>query len=248
MMRMKGTDELRPGYNPQVSSENQFVVEISAGQNAADNACFKEHLERIASRGKKFLPTNYIGDAGYGSCENYDLLKEYTIENYLKYPTYHREKTDKHKNNIFHPDNLIYNKEEDFYTCPSGKHLVFSHLSEKKTSTGYINEIRVYQSEDCLGCPMKKNCTKSKENRKIHINPKLEQHKKEARDNLDSDPGKELRKRRGWEIETFFGDLKYNQGYKRIRLRGLQNAHTELLWLALSYNLRKSCKLLASEA
>ena len=45
---------------------------------------------------------------------------------------------------------------------------------------------------------------------------------------LTKNLGEELRKRRGWEIETFFGDLKHNQQYKRIRLRGLEKANLEL--------------------
>ncbi|MFN8256112.1 MAG: hypothetical protein U0W24_10515 [Bacteroidales bacterium] len=40
MMRMKGTDELRPGYNVIASSENQFVTNTSVGQNASDSVCF----------------------------------------------------------------------------------------------------------------------------------------------------------------------------------------------------------------
>lgn len=241
MMRMKGSEELRPGYNPQVSSENQFIVNVTVGQSASDTACFNDHFKQILNRGEQFTPTNYIGDAAYGSCENYDLLEKNSINSYLKFSTYHREKTKKFKANIFHPDNLKYNSEKDYYICPSGNHIVFKRFSDRKRASGYINKEKVYECEDCSSCSVKEKCTKATGNRTIRITPKLEEHKKVARANLNSDLGKDLRKRRGWEIETFFGDLKHNQNYTRIRLRGLIKANMEMLWLAISYNLRKSC-------
>ena len=57
--------------------------------------------------------------------------------------------------------------------------------------------------------------------------------------NLNSEKGLYLRKRRGIEVETFFGDLKYNQEFRRFFLRGLEKVNTELGWLGISYNLRK---------
>jgi len=244
MMRMKGTDELRPGYNPQVSSENQFVVAVSVGQNASDSVCFPVHLQKIKDRGEQFTPDNYIGDAGYGSDENYDLLEKCQISNYLKYPLFHKEQGAKHKENIFHADNLLYNEGEDYYTCPDQRKLIYKETIERTSINGHKKTIRVYESEDCSNCPMKELCTKSKTNRSIQVNRNLERHRKIARDNLKSEKGVEFRKRRGWEIETFFGDLKHNQKYKRFRLRGLEKVNLEMLWLSICYNLRKSNKLM----
>jgi hypothetical protein len=97
---------------------------------------------------------------------------------------------------------------------------------------------------DCNGCPFTKDCLKGKGNRVISVNLNLDRHIDVARINLHSDQGIELRKRRGPEIETFFGDLKHNQKYKRIRLRGLTKAELEMGWLSISYNLRKATILL----
>ena len=68
---------------------------------------------------------------------------------------------------------------------------------------------------------------------------KLQAYKKQVKQALDTDKGKELRKRRAHEIETFFGDLKYNRNYQRFRLRGLDKVQIEALLLATSFNLRK---------
>jgi hypothetical protein len=98
------------------------------------------------------------------------------------------------------------------------------------------------QALNCSGCPLIEKCTKGNGNRTVSVNPNLEKHKEIARKNLSSEKGKVLRKRRAPEIETFFGDLKHNQKYRRIRLRGLDKANLEMNYLAISYNLRKAAK------
>jgi transposase len=248
MMRMKGTDELRPGYNVIVSSENQFVTNTSVGQNASDSVCFPEHLSKNINRGEKFVPDNFVGDAGFGSEENYEALEGEDIKNYLKFQSFHQESQKKHKKNIFHKDNFEYKGNEDFYTCPSKMKLVHKETIKKKTINGYTQTIKVYEAENCEVCPLKAQCTKAKGNRTIQVNPNLERHKEIARENLNSEQGIEFRKRRGWEIETFFGDIKHNQKYKRIRLRGLEKAELEINWLAISYNLRKAHQKLIKKA
>ena len=239
MMRMKGTDELRPGYNVQVSSENQFVVNYTVGQNAADSACFADHLTKIADRGDEFIPENYIGDSGYGCQENYDKLTDIGIENYLKYPSFYNEQQAV-KSNLFNKDSFEYDPIGDFYVCPNNKKLEYVKTIQDKTMTGFIQTFRVYEAVSCQGCKFKEKCAKGRANRRIQINQELDRHKEIARKNLNTEKGIELRKKRGPEIETFFGDLKHNQKYKRIRLRGLKKANIEVGWLSISYNLRKA--------
>lgn len=236
-MRMKD-DELRAGYNSQVSSEDQFVVNYTVSQNAADTAAFPDHLTKIRERGEKYIPGNYVGDAGYGSEENYDSLERERIANYLKYNSFHIENKQKQKN-PFHKDNMLYNTEGDFFVCPAGRKLLYRYDDETTTDNGYTSQVRVYECVSCEGCSLKEKCTKTKGNRRILVRPKLETYKGQARDNLRSEKGVELRKKRGPEIETFFGDLKMNQGYKRFRLRGKNKVNTELGWLCITYNLRK---------
>ena len=248
MMRMKGTDELRPGYNVQVSSENQFVTNYSVGQNASDSACFVEHLEKIIHRDEKFLPENYVGDSAYGNEENYDALESLGINNFLKYNMFYIEGKMGWEPAPFSKESFEYNSEGDFYICPNKVNLVYKGITQGETANGYLQTFRVYKATNCRGCPYKKECKKDKKNRTLHVNQNLDRHKKIARQNLNSKEGRELRKRRGPEIETFFGDLKHNQKYKRIRLRGLEKANLEICWLAISYNLRKATIMLIKKA
>jgi len=237
---MKTKDgQLKPNYNIQISTENQFLTNYSVSQNASDSASFGDHTDKIANRGEEFIPATYTGDSGYGCEENYESLEELGIESYLKNSTFHHEETSAYRNNIFHKDNMAYDVENDCFTCPSGKKIKFKEEREVKKATGYLAKIRHYECEDCDGCPLKSKCTTSKTNRTISVNRKLEAYKEKMRVNLNSEKGLYLRKRRGIEVETFFGDLKYNQEFRRFFLRGLEKVNTELGWLGISYNLRK---------
>jgi hypothetical protein len=73
----------------------------------------------------------------------------------------------------------------------------------------------------------------------IKVNPKLDAYRAVVRENLKSAKGVELRKRRGYEIETFFGDSKHNQGCRRAHLRGLEKNNLDLAWICIAYDIRK---------
>ena len=239
--RMKD-DSLKPSYNWQVSSENQFITNFTTGQNAADSANFPDHFRKIIERGKNYLPKNYVGDMGYGSEENFNLLDENQVNSYLKYPGFSRETKPEYRNNPFVKENFKYAQEGDFYICPQGKKLKFKNQREETTKRGFAFITRNYQCTDCSGCIVLEQCTKSKEqHRSITVNRRLDQYRTKTRDNLNTETGISLRKRRSFEIKTFFGDLKHNQSYRRIRLRGLLKANLELAMLSISYNLRKLC-------
>lgn len=241
-MRMKD-DRLRAAYNIQVSTENQFIANYSISQNASDSVTFPEHLEKINRRGDAYKPKNYIGDAGYGSEENYTLLEDHDISSYLKYNTFHWEQKKRSGKKRFHYTNFSYNQDKDCFTCPAGNKLTYIKTTHKKSKTGFIATVRIYECSDCAACELKPQCTKAKHNRRIKYNVQLEKYKEQARANLNSEQGIKLRKRRGPEVETFFGDLRQNCRFNRFHLRSRFKTEHELGLLVIGYNLRKLAKI-----
>lgn len=234
-MMMKNK-ELLPAYNVLASSEDQFITGISIHQNPNDGTCFKEHVEKLT-----FTPQTITADSIFGTEENYQLLEGKEIESYLKYPTFHREQTRKYKSNIFLKENFHYDADTDTYVCPASKPLSYTYTKKDiHKKTGFVSHSRVYEAEDCNQCPIREVCTKSKENnRTIAVNAQLDIYKKLASKNLHSDKGLELRKRRGQEIESCFGDIKHNMGFRRFHLRGLKKVKTEIAIVSMAHNLRK---------
>jgi len=244
VMRMKN-GEFLPAYNVLASSENQFVTAITTHQNTNDAACFKGHLESFLIN-----PNTITADSIFGTEENYQLLEGAEINSYLKYPTFRRDETPKFKKDIFHKDNLPYDAATDTYICPNSQRLRYTQTTEERhKKSGFISKLKTYKADDCTGCAMWEMCTKSKEkHRTIRVNPQLEFYKVTARQNLNSEKGLELRRRRGHEIETCFGDFKHNMGFRRFHLRGLRKTNTEVNLIAMAHNLRKMNLLQAKQA
>ena len=124
-MRMKEdpmlNGQLKAGYNVQISSNNQYIVNYSLHQKPGDTTTLPEHLKLYKERYEQ-NPEVVVADAGYGSEENYEYLEEEQIEGYIKYNYFDKEqkktKTDKKP---FSTEKLYYNEEEDCYYCPMGQ-------------------------------------------------------------------------------------------------------------------------------
>jgi len=235
--RMKN-EQLLPAYNVIIGTENQFIVNYTIHQKASESDQFIRHFTKfIQTTG--LTPKNVIGDAAYGSQENYAFLETYGLGNYLKYNTYHKEKTKKHKSDSYHKDHFKYEETTDQYTCPEGRRLVFNRTEERITDNGYQQVNRIYECLDCQGCPVSSLCKKGLGNRTISMNPQLERYRAQARANLASGYGITLRKMRGIDVEPVFGDIKMNQDYKRFRLRGKEKVNVEFGLLSMAHNIKK---------
>jgi len=245
-MRMKEdhmrNGQLKPGYNVQIGTENGFVVGYDIFPNPNDTKTLKPHLRQQAKR-LGIKPKVIIADAGYGGEENYRYLENRRTVAVIKYTTYQKEKSRKWKNDIYRAENWEYNKEEKYYICPDGRKLTFSKTITRKNHSGYPIEIQKYECESCKYCRKKKQCTKAKGNRVIERNEQWLRLKRKAQRVLEDEYYQELRKQRAVEVETVFGQLKENQGYRRFLLRGTAKVSTEWGLLSLGYNLKQIYRL-----
>lgn len=240
-MRMKedhmGNGQLKPGYNLQISTENQFVTHFSVHPNPTDTLTLVPHLEG----GKEqlgTLPGNVTADAGYGSEENYAFLESQEVEAYVKHSRFHREQHGVISK--FDSASWPYEPRTDTLTCPAGQTLTRSGTSNGCSPSGYAQTLATYRASGCAGCPLRKECYKGEEeNREVQLNHKLNEYRQKAGQLLRSEEGIARRKRRCWEVETVFGHIKGNKGFRRLLLRGKEKVQTELGLLLLSHNLAK---------
>ena len=239
-MRMKN-DELLPAYNVVAGCEDQFIVHVSVHQNSNDSTCFPAHLEKLEQQ-SPVMPKAIIADAIFGTEQNYEMLENMRIDNYLKFPSFQAEQKQSYRQNPFLKDNFSYDNISDSYICPNQKQLTLqSSYYQTHKRTGYGSFIKEYQCSDCKNCPFYSQCCKSVsgENRLLKVNEKLEVYKQTARQNLNSGTGYILRKQRCIEIESCYGDIKHNMGFRRFHLRGIKKVETEFTLVAIAHNLRK---------
>ena len=243
-MRMKedamNNGQTKPGYNLQIGTENQYITDFGLFPNPTDTLTLIPFLESFSQRYGRF-PSKAVADAGYGSEENYRFMDENGVEAFVKYNWFHKEQKPRFVPNPFHPDNLYYNREEDYYVCPMGQHMRRIGTSRERTASGYVTESARYQARRCEGCPLRGSCFKAKGNRVIEVNHRLNTYKKEARERLTSEEGIMHRGRRCIEPEAVFGQMKYNMGYKRFRHFGKDKVGMDFAFFAIAFNMKKLC-------
>ncbi len=230
-MRMKEdhmrNGQLKPGYNAQISTENQIIVNYTMHQNPTDTKTLKPDLENFKETfgDDTFKDLEDItADAGYGSEENYDYLEKEGLTAYVKYNTFDKEQDRNYqkKHKTFSKENLHYNQEEDCYVCPMGQKMSKTHQSKRTTEAGHTQHLSHYQAQNCEGCPLRGQCFKAKGNRSIERNQNLERHKERTRELLLSEKGKQKRKKRTADVEPVFAHLKHNHGFRRFSLKGIK--------------------------
>ena len=230
--------QLKPAYNVQISTENQYLTHGSVHQKPGDTTTLGGHLDGFEEAyGKQ--SNEVVTDAGYGSEENYELLESKEVEAYVKYSYFHQEQKKKTKENPFLPQNLFYNQQEDFYVCPMGQRMENTGTFEKTSTNGYLSQITVYKAQRCAGCPMRGQCHKAQGEREIQINHRLNELRGRARGLLKSEKGLEHRSKRPIEPEAVFGQMKSNNKFNRFTMRGLEKVTLEFLLMGIGHNLRK---------
>ena len=244
-MRMKEdhmlNGQLKPGYNLQASTNNQFIANYTLAQTTADTTALIDHTDDFIE-GYGTAPEKLTADAGYGSDENYTYLEDNNIEAFVKYNYFHKEQLDEKRwenKKPFASDKLFYNNETDTYYCPMGQPMANIGSYTRKTATGYEQKIDRYQAKNCIGCPMRGLCHKSEHNRIVERNHKLVRLKAKAKEKLLSPAGIAHRKQRCWDVEAVFGNIKHNMNFKRFMLRGLEKVETEIGLIAMAHNLKK---------
>ncbi|MDR2971722.1 MAG: IS1182 family transposase [Bacteroidales bacterium] len=230
--------QLKPAYNLQIGTENQFIIHFDFFSNCADfftlipfHNGFKKHYQK--------MPAKVVADSGYGSEENYEFMQNEDIEAFVKYPMFHAEQKKSFKNNPFIAQNLFYNKEKDYFVCPMGQHMENMGTSTRESESGYKSTVTFYEAKNCNGCTHKSLCHKAKGNRRIEVNHKLNKYRKNARQLLTSEDGLYYRSHRSIEPEAVFGQTKTNKQYNRFRHFGLDMIKMDFGIFATAFNLGK---------
>ena len=112
-----GMGQLKPGYNVQIATEDQFILGYGIYQKAADTSVFIPFIDKVKTQ-LRGVPKNIIADAGYGSEENYDYVVRNNIGNYIKYNNFDYEKTNEYKKRNFISDRFVYTQERRSVSMP----------------------------------------------------------------------------------------------------------------------------------
>jgi transposase len=244
-MRMKDdymkNGQLKAGYNLQIATQGQFTLAFDVFSNPTDTRTFQPFLHTIRERFFE-LPEYIVADAGYGSEENYqEIIDHFERTPLMPYGMYEKEKKKKFKNDIFRPANWDYLEEDDVFVCPNKKKLLFKRYSIRTDKYGFERNFKLYECEDCTGCPLRSQCTQAKSDkpRMIQKNMNWEYFKAYTSKKLSDEKTGAIYRQRKIDVEPVFGFLKANLGFTRMSVRGKSKVRNELGIALMAVNMRK---------
>ncbi|WHS05091.1 IS1182 family transposase (plasmid) [Ligilactobacillus salivarius] len=237
--------ELKPGYNLQIATHNQFVLDYGLFANPTDTRTLVPFLNQFHST--DFF--NYIvADAGYGSEYNYtSIIDQFEKEPLIPYNTILKEQKRKFKNDLSKPQNWPYNEEDDYYIDHLGVRFSFYRYSTRKDKYGFKRDLKIYQADKIqLSSELDELAkTSSGRQRQIQVNQTWNYYKEKIKENLSSDEGQDVYRRRKYDVEPVFGRMKRDFGVRRTHLRGQKPVENDIGLVLMSMNLVKLGKMIA---
>ncbi|WEV40816.1 IS1182 family transposase [Lactobacillus sp. ESL0681] len=233
--------QLKPGYNIQVATTNQYVVDYALYPNPTDFKTLEPFLKQMTNLDKF---QNIVADAGYGSEYNYSMLEnEYEDKQYfIPYSLYDKEQTRKYQNDPTKLANWTYNEQEDYYLDWQGVRFNFKRYGKRRNkSTGLISDLKIYEADEFqLTAELTELAkTKSGRQRQVQYNPNWQYLKEKAKQTLQSSEGKRIYGYRKTDVEPVFGHMKNVFGMRRTHLRGKKKVETDVGLMFMMMNLSK---------
>jgi len=223
----KGEHQKCFAYTAHVACDrNNFILkaDISAG-NVHDSVMFDGLYNRIKESFPEMMAT--VLDAGYKTPW---ICKQIFDDGRIAVTPYKRPMT---KKGFFKKYEYVYDEYYDCIICPNNQILKYSTTNRD----GY----KEYKSNPniCQSCPMKAQCTESKNSQKVVLRHVWEHYIEKAEDVRHSMDGKELYSFRGQTIERVFADAKEKHFMRYTHLRGLAKVKMQMLMTFACMNLKK---------
>jgi hypothetical protein len=227
---------MRMGTGTSLGYHDHYVVDggkrriiLAALVTPADvmeNEPLRDLLWRVCFR-RKMRPGQVIGDTAYGTIENIVALEDAGIRAFFPLPDFDR------RTPFFGKGEFTYDAAADAYRCPQGQVL-------RRRKTKYTEDKVVYRAKaaTCNACPAKTQCTASDHGRIVHRSFSEEYLNKVRDYHMTEAYQKAMRKRKVW-VEPLFAEAKVWHGFRRFRLRGLENANIQGLLIAAGQNLKR---------
>ena len=238
--------QLKPGYNVNVATASAYIIGNYISADRTDTKAFIPFLEKLC---KKHPVKRVVVDSGYESEENYhyvDGSKQLSL--FVKPSNHEQRKTRKYKTDIGRRENMPYDEERDEYTCAQGRKLSAVYTKSRKSETGYVQEVTVYECSDCKGCPVKEKCIRQKKTDKVPLTERTKRlnvskyfakQRHAMEEKISTEEGILLRINRSIQAEGVFAVVKEDMNFRRFMLRGKANVTVEWNMVSMAYNIMK---------
>ena len=221
------------GYNPQILTENRFILSTRVPNTAEDTGELIPSLEKLQEQYDVF-PNKQLADAGYASELNYEFLEKNKIASFIPHQKLKVDLKDYHYNQ---QDNSYQDKQWNTY-----------HFKQNISKKQGVEKEKIKRGRPKKAASLKPHeieatlyvrKTKQGENKFLYVNKPWQKLCKNNDARLYSEEGIELYKKRSWCVENVFGNLKGNLWFERFSLRGFHGVQIEWNLISLAHNLKK---------
>jgi len=232
-MPLAGGPRTQVAYNVQISVDEKYKLIVD--HEVTNDVTDRNLLSQMAIRAKEALRVDEIdvlADMGYYDGQQ---VKDCLEEGFTPYIPKADTSANK-KLGLFGKSDFNYDPEQDCYWCPAGQRLTFRFQTTEKD-----RDIKYYASSACSQCPIKAQCTRSKDGRRITRwvdEDLLDEMEKRVQENSEK---VKLRKQLA---EHPFGTIKHLWDQGHFLTRKLPNVRAEMALTILAYNIKRVSKIL----
>ena len=224
------------GYNVQsaVDAEHHLIVAHDVVMTGSD----RQQLCAIAGKAKAAMGVDaldVLADRGYFSGEEILACESLGVTPYVPKPFTSGAKA----HGRFGKQDFVYLSDEDAYRCPAGQRLGWRMTTVEKG----LNLHRYWNLSSCPTCPLKPQCTLSKERRIGRWEHEAVVDAMQRR--MDLAPYAMRARRRI--VEHPFGTIKAWMGHTHFLMKRLPNVKTEIGLHVLAYNLKRVMAILGAK-
>ena len=233
--------QLKPGYNVNVATVSEYIIGNYISADRTDTKTFIPFLEKLC---RKHPVKRVVVDSGYESEENYHYVDgSEQLSLFVKPSNHEQKKKRKYKNDIGRRENMAYDAEKDEYTCAQGQKLQAVAVKKRKSETGYVQDVTVYECAGCKDCPVKEKCIRQKKTDKTPLEERAKRlnvskyflaQREAMEQKISTEEGILLRVNRSIQSEGVFAMIKEDMNFRRFLTRGNSNVAVEW-YLAVSY-------------
>ena len=217
------------GFNPQNTTENQFIISNTVPNSANDTNELIPALKKIEKQ-YWILPNCILADKWYGTEENYKYWKEKNITTYIPHPKYTWANLDDYKYN-----EKADNYEDTEWNIFKFKQFVWSLNWRKRWRP---KKWEILKEED-FEAKLYFTTLESWKKKYLQIAKNLKNIFKENDDRLYSEEWKKIYRKRSWDVENVFWNIKMNLKFERFNLRWFKGVQIEWNLITLAHNLGK---------
>ena len=235
-----------PSYNVQITTDGKekVIVGIGVSQSGSDYGELVSAVDRVeANVGQE--PGQVVVDGGFTSRDNILAMSEREIDLIGSMGTGNSQSAGQLKRRgvdpSFYPEVFHYDTASNTYSCPAGK-ILRPHREEKRS--GRINYQYRACATDCQACAFRQKCCPQNgvQGRSIVRGvdaPEVVTFIAK----METDGAKKIYQQRGAVAEFPNAWIKHKIGLRQFRLRGLAKVGMEVLWAALTYNIKQWIRL-----